>query len=108
MRRGLRALSMLPASLLAMAQPTYAASKPEVGAPAPAFELTLVDGGKISLADLKGQVVLLNFWATWCVPCRKEMPALDKLQETLGKPSETLERCLDLGGTGVDGRIFGL
>ena len=77
MRRGLRALSMLPASLLAMARPTYAASKPEVGAPAPAFELTLVDGGKISLADLKGQVVLLNFWATWCVPCRKELPTLD-------------------------------
>ena len=43
-----------------------------------------------------------------CVKFQKEMPALDKLQETLGKPSETLERCLDLGGTGVDGRIFGL
>jgi thiol-disulfide isomerase/thioredoxin len=37
-----------------------------------------------SLADFKGKVVLLNIWATWCVPCRKEMPALDRLQTSLG------------------------
>ncbi|HUD94429.1 MAG TPA: TlpA disulfide reductase family protein [Sphingobium sp.] len=57
--------------------PARAAEKPIVGSPAPAFELTLIDGSKVSLADLKGQVVLLNFWATWCVPCRKELPTLD-------------------------------
>ena len=51
-------------------------------APAPAFELTLVDGGKISLADLKGQVVLLNFWATWCPPCRTSIPHINKLYKT--------------------------
>lgn len=54
-----------------------AATKPVVGEMAPDFELTLIDGSKVSLADLKGQVVLLNFWATWCVPCRKELPTLD-------------------------------
>lgn len=43
----------------------------------PAFELTLIDGSKVPLADLKGQVVVLNFWATWCVPCRTELPMLD-------------------------------
>jgi thiol-disulfide isomerase/thioredoxin len=43
------------------------------------------DQGKTgSLADLKGRVVVLNLWATWCVPCRKEMPSLDRLQESLG------------------------
>src|SRR5712664_1254761 len=37
-----------------------------------------------SLADLQGKVILLNIWATWCVPCRREMPALDRLQVALG------------------------
>jgi thiol-disulfide isomerase/thioredoxin len=39
-----------------------------------------------TLADFRGQAVLVNLWATWCVPCRKEMPALDRLQATLGGP----------------------
>lgn len=42
------------------------------------------EGGEHVLADYHGQVVLLNFWATWCAPCRKEMPTLDALQEALG------------------------
>ncbi|HVR98412.1 MAG TPA: TlpA disulfide reductase family protein [Thermoanaerobaculia bacterium] len=52
-----------------------------VGQPAPdvAFE-QVVDGSARRLHDLKGQVVLVNLWATWCPPCRKEMPALDRLQ----------------------------
>ncbi|MGL4243812.1 MAG: thiol:disulfide interchange protein TlpA [Beijerinckiaceae bacterium] len=44
------------------------------------------DGKPMTLADLKGRMVLLNLWATWCAPCRKEMPALDKLQAELGGP----------------------
>jgi thiol-disulfide isomerase/thioredoxin len=44
------------------------------------------DGKPMTLADLRGRVVLLNLWATWCAPCRKEMPALDKLQAELGGP----------------------
>lgn len=62
---------------MAQTGPAQAATKAVVGEQAPAFELTLIDGSKVSLADLKGQVVLLNFWATWCVPCRKELPTLD-------------------------------
>jgi thiol-disulfide isomerase/thioredoxin len=44
------------------------------------------DGRDRTLADWKGRVVLLNLWATWCVPCKKEMPALDALQKKLGGP----------------------
>jgi thiol-disulfide isomerase/thioredoxin len=41
-------------------------------------------GHDLTLADFRGRVLLLNVWATWCVPCRKEMPTLDRLQERLG------------------------
>ena len=41
-------------------------------------------GGTLTMADFKGQVVVLNIWATWCLPCREEMPSLDRLQATLG------------------------
>jgi thiol-disulfide isomerase/thioredoxin len=44
------------------------------------------DGGKLTLADFRGRAVLLNLWATWCVPCRAEMPALDRLQAAKGGP----------------------
>jgi thiol-disulfide isomerase/thioredoxin len=46
-------------------------------APAPAVEGTLFDGSRFALADHAGKVVVLNFWASWCAPCREEMPALD-------------------------------
>jgi thiol-disulfide isomerase/thioredoxin len=52
--------------------------------PLPNLAFNGPDGKAMSLADLRGRVVLLNLWATWCAPCRKEMPALDKLQAELG------------------------
>lgn len=48
---------------------------------APALEATTLDGDTVSLAQLRGQVVLVNVWATWCVPCRKEAPELQALHE---------------------------
>ena len=55
------------------------------GSAAPAFALPERPGsGEISLASLRGQVVLLNFWATWCEPCEREMPAMERLHEKLG------------------------
>jgi cytochrome c biogenesis protein CcmG/thiol:disulfide interchange protein DsbE len=53
---------------------------PTLDAPAPALSYFDASGRKRTLAELQGQVVLLNFWATWCVPCRREMPMLSKLQ----------------------------
>ncbi len=50
----------------------------------PDLAFTAPDGQKRTLADFRGRTVLLNLWATWCVPCRKEMPALDELQAKLG------------------------
>ena len=48
------------------------------------FNLEGVDGRKVSLDDFKGKFVLLNFWATWCAPCRKEMPAMSNLHNEFG------------------------
>jgi thiol-disulfide isomerase/thioredoxin len=50
-------------------------------APTPEINLSTPDGKKISLKDFRGKLVLLNFWASWCVPCREEMPAMEKLYQ---------------------------
>ena len=54
-------------------------------APAPDFELAGLDGKTLRLAELRGRVVFLNFWATWCPPCREEMPAMQALAGELEK-----------------------
>ncbi|RMH36777.1 MAG: TlpA family protein disulfide reductase [Nitrospirae bacterium] len=56
---------------------------PVVGSPAPDFELRDLEGKVHRLSDYRGNVVLLNFWATWCEPCRKEMPAMQAAYERL-------------------------
>ncbi|MGD0099510.1 MAG: TlpA disulfide reductase family protein [Acidobacteriota bacterium] len=53
----------------------------EIGRPAPAFKLPDLKGQEISLDQYKGKVVMLDFWATWCGPCRMTMPLLEKLQK---------------------------
>jgi len=55
----------------------------EKGVPAPNFTLPGLDGKMVSLTDYKGEVVLLNIWATWCPPCVEEMPSMEKLQQKL-------------------------
>ena len=61
-----------------------AKAPPLVGGPAPQFELETVGGQIIKLSDFKGEFVVLNFWATWCVPCSKEMPEFQKAHQSLG------------------------
>ena len=55
------------------------------GASAPDFSLTSLDGSQIKLSDFRGKAVLLNFWATWCPPCKVEMPLFEELQKQYGK-----------------------
>ena len=64
---------------LALAASGIAAAAAVPGSPAPALVLPARDGGKVDLASLKGEVVMINFWATWCGPCRQEMPLLAQL-----------------------------
>jgi peroxiredoxin len=71
---------LLFASCLALGMPALAMGAATPGSPAPDFTLAAREGGKVSLADLKGQVVMINFWATWCGPCRQEMPLFAQLQ----------------------------
>jgi peroxiredoxin len=53
----------------------------EAGVKAPDFELKTLKGDTVKLSELKGKKVMLNFWATWCAPCKKEMPDMQKLHE---------------------------
>ncbi|HXA49885.1 MAG TPA: TlpA disulfide reductase family protein, partial [Candidatus Acidoferrum sp.] len=60
-------------------------AKPDlVGRAAPSFKLPKLKGGELSLEQFRGKVVLLDFWATWCGPCREEMPTFEKLHKELG------------------------
>jgi thiol-disulfide isomerase/thioredoxin len=71
----------------AMAGESRAAGNPKVGEPAPPFSGTTLDGDEISLEAMRGNVIIVNFWATWCAPCRVELPLLHayaKLREANG------------------------
>lgn len=64
-------------------------------------------GRRRTLAGFRGRIVLLNIWATWCVPCREEMPALDRLQQKLGGPGfEVLALSIDADGVAAVKRFY--
>ncbi len=81
-----------------------------LGSPAPDFALPSLDGPSVRLADFKGRPVLINFWATWCVPCREEMPLMQEVYEqyrerglvilaiNMEEDAQTVRRWVDQGG----------
>lgn len=72
------------ACLMVLASPFYAQSA-GIGEAAPAFRLKDMKGNTVTLESLKGKVVFLDFWATWCGPCKEEFPELDALYKKYGK-----------------------
>ncbi len=107
-------LWLAAAGLIAATWTTAAAQEPtttftlhEVPKPIAAIQFEDGQGQSRSLADFGGKVVLLNIWATWCVPCRKEMPALDRLQATLEGPGfEVVTLSIDRRGVDVLRKFF--
>jgi cytochrome c biogenesis protein CcmG, thiol:disulfide interchange protein DsbE len=88
LRRSLYAIVLLAGLvwIFASADKTNSATAGYIPAPqkgflAPEFKLDTFDGGAVALSDYRGTAVLLNLWATWCPPCRAEMPALEKVYE---------------------------
>ncbi len=67
------------------AQEIFASKGLEIGKEAPDFEMQQLNGAKVKLSDLRGKKVILNFWATWCPPCKKEIPEMQKFNEKHGK-----------------------
>ena len=75
--------------------------------PLPPLQFDDAQGRKRTLADFQGRVVVLNIWATWCVPCREEMPALDRLQAELGGPAfQVVAVSVDQQGPAIAQRFF--
>ncbi len=68
---------------LAVAGTLLTAGQAHAGEPAPEFSLRDINGQEVALSSFKGKVVLVNFWATWCGPCKLEMPHLDKMDRDL-------------------------
>lgn len=87
---------MLSIALLAIAPAMTHAASPTVGQPAPALVVPQLDGHEFDLAKLRGKVVLVNVWATWCSPCRVEMPTLNAFYRRYHS------RGLDLLGLSID------
>lgn len=100
-------------ALLTLFAPAAAAEPPapfallENPQPLPEISFQNASGEEVSLKQFQGRVVLLNLWATWCVPCRTEMPTLDNLQQGLGGEAfEVVALSIDRGGADQVRRFY--
>ena len=95
-------LASAPESIAGRAEPVAERGVVKVGDEAPNFQLRDLAGNVVSLSQLRGKVVLLNFWATWCGPCRVEMPAMEQLYRSYSrKDFEILAVSTDAQGASV-------
>lgn len=94
-------LALMPLMLTAC----LAEEMPE-GAPAPPFTLPNLAGEPIALSDFSGQTVVVDFWATWCVPCKHQIPVLNQFQRNVaGRDVVVLGVAVDVGGRDVVARF---
>ena len=99
------AMLWLSATVQATATPPFVMF--EAPKPVPELNFTDGEGHARTLANFKGKVILLNIWATWCVPCRKEMPTLDRLQAALGGVDfEVIPLSIDRKGMEVVNKFY--
>ena len=107
----LTAVALLPACSKEKSAKSAAdsVSKAAEGSAAPDFTVKDLDGKDVALSSLKGSVVLVNFWATWCPPCKEEIPSMIKLNQAMaGKAFRMLAISIDEGGKeAVDGFFKG-
>lgn len=97
-----------PASNPSLSGESFVLTPAERRRPVTAFDFVDAEGRPLRFDHLRGKVVLINFWATWCPPCVAEMPALDTLQGRLGGPDfQVVAISLDRGGKAVAERWFG-
>jgi thiol-disulfide isomerase/thioredoxin len=108
LRDSLRQLCWLLWAAMPLACSTAASAealKPWTGGATPALELADLDGVMHRLSDYRGKAVLVNFWATWCAPCRAEMPSIERLRKSMeGKPFAVL--AVNMGESGRVARDY--
>ncbi len=100
-------LALLVAVLVVVAACSKPEEAPVEGKHAPDFTLNDLAGRPVALSSLQGKVVLLNFWATWCPPCREEIPSMVRLNQAMqGKNFQMLAVSIDEGGKNAVSSFF--
>jgi peroxiredoxin len=93
--RAMRAVSLLGVLASLLGAPAVATAKVGKGQRAPGFSLPTLKGDRVALSAYAGQVVVLDFWAQWCEPCKKELPELDKLSKAYAGKATFLTVSID-------------